>query len=1701
MAQYSNQPAAIPMVPGFVELYAIHLGRRYAVFRARRASDGLAVVIKLPITGSPSANDQLHSEHELLVRLGLPGIVRPVALASVGPVLALVLEDAGPEDLAHWLRRHQPPLSLSLSFAIQIASTLARLHDRGVIHRDLNPSNLVLADDRLTLVDFESATSLGAAAAGVPAELENTLAYIAPEQTGRMNRLVDHRADLYSLGVTLYQLFTGVAPFVGHDPLELVHAHLARAPLPPIQQHPALPNVLSQLVLKLLAKMPEQRYQSAEAVLADLQHAYRLLAETGVVSDFELGLVDATSGLPLPERLYGRQRERARLEEALASAAAGGRELVLLSGASGVGKSTLVEELADSVKARHGHFVIAKSDLRSSGAPYTSLIDGFRDVIAKLVAERSPQLGELRDRLLAEIGPNGRILTELIPELERVIGIESPVPEVPPAQNENRFRLAFHSFVRALATAAHPLVVFADDLQWADLASQSLLRILATTVELPHFLLVVAFRPDEIDAVETAARTLEALAHANARVTTIKLDTLDLAAITELCCDGLRCDPSDGRKLAEVLLRKTGGNAFFIKRLLRHMHQAKLLHFDAAAQRWRWDLNAVATLEVTDNVADLLAATLRALPTGTQRVLTIAACFGKRVTLSQIAAVTEEPLEAVAASLWTAVREGLLVALEPLQSLETGPLYQFAHDRVQQAAYVLVPLGERQELHRRIGKHLLAQLGEGAPGDRIFEIGSHLNLAADRMSDPAERMDLIALNARAAQRARSSSAYGTAVALLEQAIRLLPDDAWQSTRDLAFSLHRDLVECCFVSGNAESGEAWFARTSERARSPLEQASLCNIRVVAATLAGDFPRAMGWGVKGLGLLGLELPSDDVLDAVTREIADIATTLGERSIERLIDSEAMTRPAELLCMQILSNLLAPTYMGKPSLYDFVVTRMVSLSLRHGNAVQSPFAYAAFGLVTLSRNRDYERGHAWGRLGVELSRRTRDPVAQCRAIGLFGTYVNSWRAPLATSVTLLREAIRIGLQSGELQYGNYWGLGLARHLFFQGVELPRYMAEVDQLVAVGRRTNMTAGMHWQLTFRQATRCLQGRTRAHSFDDDEFDEHKYLASVKLEPYALSLYRVIRLQVHYLLGELREARRLSVQLADSIVFQRSTFGIVDYHFYSALTLAAQCPMMPDDTREALLAEIEAHARPLAEWAANCPENFAHRHLVVMAELQRLRGDTSAAAMRYDQALEAATRGRFLRDEALASELAGRFFAGMSRRHIAGLYLANARHAYERWGADAKVQALEREFPTLLSPASPQGQLGGVAALDLHGILQAAEAISSEVVLDRLLETLMEVCLAAAGAERGALVLRERDQLMVRILSAVAQPARLMRVHLEACDDVPASLIRRAATTGDPLVIDDAAHQGQFTNDPYVARHGVRSALVQPIKKQSQLVGLLYLENNLATRMFVPERLRLLLLLSSQMAVSLENSLLFEDVVTAVRMRDEFLSVASHELNTPMTSLTLSVQQLIEMVKEGEVRGESLLPLARLAERQTRKLTQLISDLLDATRFSAKQLVPRLREVELGALVRDVVERFAPELQRVGSSVHIHASELVRGRWDGVRLEQVVLNLLSNAAKFGPGKPIDITVERVDERARLTVHDRGIGIDPDRRGRIFDRFERAVSARQYGGLGLGLYICRSIVSAHGGTIAVESTSAQGSTFVVELPLNPPMLDA
>ncbi|UJR84498.1 AAA family ATPase [Sandaracinus amylolyticus] len=1852
------------------------------LLRAVRSADGRAVLLKVPSGERPGEIERLRNEHALRAVLqGLPA-VEPLALRTYGGRLALEAADFGGRTLEE-LARGPMELGRFLEIAVRVAASLAAIHGRGLVHKDVKPANVLVEPStcEVRLTGFGIASRVGREAMTArPARLiEGSLPYVSPEQTGRMNRALDSRSDLYSLGVMFFQLLTAHLPFEAGDAVGWVHAHVARRPPSPDELRPSVPRALAEIVLKLLAKSPDERYQSASGLEHDLRRCLEQWQRDGRIVPFPLGERDLSERFLIPQRLYGRERETRALRDTLDSVASTGEpELVVVTGYSGIGKSAVVHELHRWLVARRGLFVSGKFERLRREVPYSTIVQGFRELVLDILAESPERVSEWRDRLLAALGANAALVVDLIPQLGLILGPQPQVPPLGARESEMRLQAVMGQFFGAFTRREQPLTVFLDDLQWADDASLRLVGHLMTSPETHDLLLVVAYRDNEVDSHHPLVATLEQVRASTTPVRSIVLAPLGAEHVTELVADTLHCSRAEAAPLARLVRSKTGGNPFFTIQFLTALHREGAVAFDPGSRRWRWDVSQIAAKEHSDNVVELMVGKLRKLPGETQDVLRVAACMGVSERASTLAVVVERDPEVA-----------LLPALEEDLLLRFDHTYRFPHDRVQEAAYSLVPEAERPALHLRIGRLLLARTPPDALDARLFDIVGQLGRGAALISSPEERARVAELHLAAGARAKCSAAFASALEYFARGVALLPERAWEDRYELTFALELGRAHCEYLTGALESSVEHLAALAARARGPTDLAAVACIQIVAYTQQDRIDNAVDAGLACLREFGIDWSPHPGPELAREEVAAVRRALGAREVEALLDLPPMTDPTLRALIDVLMMLHSPALFSDDDLNCLLIGRTVNLSLAHGNSDASCFAYVWVGMLFGAKFDEHELGFRFGRVGLDLVDEHGLLRFKARVYMCFGALVNPWTRHVRTGVDTVRRAFEFGVESGDIAFASYACNNLITLLLVEGAPLAEVQREIDRALEFVRKARFGLVIDIVTTQAQLVRSLRGLTRAlATLDDAHFTEAAFEQHVEGDPRLAIVacwYWIRKTQVRFHAGEHAEAVAAAERAEPLLWTSPSFLELAEHHFFAALARAAMHDAAPDAERPRLRAALEAHDARLRRWAESCPENFRHRAALVAAERARIDGDPERAARCYEEAILAARAGAFVHHEAIACEVASGFYRARGFKLVADAYVREARASYARWGADAKVRQLDRAHPQLAQRTAP-GPTATLAVsaeqLDLLSVIKASQTISGAIVREALFETLLRVVLEEGGARRARLAL-----LRGGVLDAP---------HEIALEELPAPtgespafaqmVERYVARTHERVLLDDAARDpGRFAGAATVAASRPRSVLCLPVRRQSDVVAVLYLENDIVAGAFTPERVAVLELLAAQAAISLENALLLErehagrvaaeaasrratllgeatalvsssldtdrtleslarlctrslcdwavidlvesgrvvrragahrdpslhatirelceryparigtptpvtavlqggasihvpeladeqirafcvdehhvDLVRALgagsslivpltvreqplgaltlgsraprrfapedvelaeelgrrvalamdnarllretqhalRQREEFLTVASHELRTPLTSLKLAVDAL-SRVARGDARALSGFALERpleLIARQSRKLQRLIDELLDVARIDQSGLPLQRSAVVLGDLAREVVQQMEIELRSKGSPVTIESPARVVGSWDALRVEQVLTNLVSNAVKFGEGRPIEIRIRQVGDTAELIVEDHGIGIDPARLPYVFNRFERAVPWAHYGGLGIGLYIARSIVIAHGGTIRAESRLGVGTKLVVELPCRPP----
>jgi len=1448
--------------------------------RARRESDGTSVLVKRPLDAVASEADVklLEREFELLRSLPVEAITRPQALQFDAGRCTLVLEDHGGQTLAALSRESRPPLGWVLDYATQLAAVLAELHRCGVVLRGLRPQAVLVEGParRIRLADFSDAARGSAeAAAPLPPRLyRSRLAYAAPEYSGRIGHGCDYRSDFYSLGVLLYELLCGRLPFDSADPLALMHGHAARIPVAPAELDAALPPAVSQIVMKLLAKAPEERYQSEQCLQRDLMRCRQEWSRHGRVLAFEVGTRDVPEHFALPQRLYGREAERAQLQSAFERACQGRARLLLVAGYAGVGKTTLIHELNESAARAQGLFVSGKFDQLSGDAPYRALTQALRQLVQRLLAEPAPRLARRRQRLAAALGDNAASIAALIPELALVLGAPlAPPSALPPAEAHNRLTLALQHFVASQASAEHPLIVFLDDLQWADAASLRLLESLLSSPALNHLLLVGAYRDNEIGSGHSLPGTVAALRDAGLAIERIELTPLSLPALTQLTADTLHVAPDAAAPLAALLLAKTAGNPFFTTQFLMALHRDGLIAFDAERASWSCQLERVATADTTDNVAELMSRKIDRLAPVTQGVLTLAACVGHRFDARTVAVVSEQTLQATLSDLAEAALEGLIVA-------EDEHAFVFLHDRVQQAAYARIALERRPQVHLSVGRLMLAQRQVGVDDEQLFDIVSHLNLGAALIDVAAERLDLARLNLNAGRQARQTSAFGSALAYFRAGIAMLRDAHWTTHYELAFALRFEAAQCEYLCGDFATAEHTTATLLEHAAGPLDRARVFGLRMVQYENMARYAEALASAREGLALIDMALPVSeaDKQAALEREIAAIDVVIGARPIAALAELPLMRDAGMRMAMSLLTDVWSVVYiLGDAVLARLISALLVRLSLEHGQCEESAYGYVTHAITVGPVRRDYEAAYAFGCLALQVNERFDDRRRRAKIQQQFHAHVNLWCRPMQSCIAYAKEACRSGLASGDFIYAAYgastesWpALVSCQNLDDCVRSLEPNLALVVQLKNAPFADALRMVMGW-------ARALQGRTVAplslsHT-EGDGFDEAAYAQTYRDNPFFSMFHAIARLHLGVLLDDPPQALAAVRAVRQSAHRLSGMIWSVLFDFWGSLALAANFERAADeDERVDWLALMRSAQASLAPLARSCAANFRCHALLLDAELERLAGRQDAALDRYEQAIAQADEADSVQQQALANELFARFWLGRGNRGIAALYLRAALAHYRAWGAQAKVRQLLERHAELLGPAAAPSPAAAHDSLDLATIVKAAHAIAESVELERLLERLLQIAIENAGARRGLLI-EESDGVLSIVAEGSSEggPVNLLRgasllERPARCSRAVVDYVWRTRTS---LVLGDASADERFAQEAYVAAMRPKSVLCLPIIHQGEVSAILYLENDLARDAFSPQRIELIQVLMAQGSISLVNARL------AHRMRQE----------------------------------------------------------------------------------------------------------------------------------------------------------------------------------------------------------------------------------
>ncbi|MBI3786442.1 MAG: AAA family ATPase [Deltaproteobacteria bacterium] len=1600
---------------GYKPLDVIHQGPRRAVLRALSLKDQRSVIVKMLVGEYPSQRElaRLRHECELVQRAAGEDAAQVCELREEGNGLALILEDIGGAAMSKLLAERRMDLDRFFDIALQLTRALGKIHQRQIIHKDINPSNIVLnlQTGELRIIDFGIASLLSREdpQVGSPGMIEGTLAYISPEQTGRMNRAIDWRTDFYSLGATFYQMLTGRLPFETPDAMELVHCHIARTPPAPHDVDATVPPMLSCIVLKLLAKTAEERYGSASGLAADLEECRRQWRAHRKIELFVPGKHDINDRFQIPQKLYGRETEVAALMSAFDRVSDGATELMLVCGYAGIGKSALVNEIHKPVVAKRGYFVSGKCDQLQRNVPFASVLMAMNELVRQLLTESDEQLAAWRDRLRRALGPNGQVVADVIPDLQLVIGPQPPVPDLPPGPSQNRFNLVFQQFIGVFTSAEHPLVIFLDDLQWSDSASLALLEVLLADLETRWLLLIGAYRDSEVGPDHPLRVTLDKLAARATPFSEVALTPLDLPTVTDLVCDTLHSDGARGGELAELVLQKTAGTPFFVSEFLKTLHEDGHLRFEPGSGRWTWELERLRSLQMTDNVVDLMAQKLRKLPARTRAVVELAACIGAEFDVDMLSLVAGQSRALIMPSLWELLLAGFILPVgseyrlafaasagngdEATGASSEKARFRFLHDRVQQAAYSLIEPEQRPHTHLRIGRLLMAASERSAISDLSFDVVDHLNRGRDLIDARGEQDRLLWLNLAATCKAKAATAFGPALAYATAGISLIDEDRWRRDPGSCFRLHIEAAECAYLVGDYERMEELCRVALTRARSPLEQAEVHEVRIKACMARNELTEAVQTARQALLPLGVRLPRKASKAHVLPGLAHAMWLIGRRHTAELALLPEMTDPVQLVVMRILTTVAQPAYYAAPDLLPVILLRMVVISLRYGNTPLAPYAWMSYAHII---NLVFGKARVALRYG-EFSRQLLEHYGateyRAKIEFMFHTFVRHWTTHWRETLAPLLSAYQYGLQTGDLEYGAtaihlycYHLFSVAKELAFVEAEMARYNAAIVAMKQVRSENNA------RLRYQVVLNLIGGSAQPWRLVGEQFDEDQALPEMDRvqDQTALSQFHLYRAQLSYLFGQSAEAVEHIERAGAYVEGLNGLILMAIYRQYQALILleAAAKPETAPRLRRRYQRRAAAARRDLAKWAAMAPMNHTHRVELIDAERAALHGRDLEAIALYDRAIASARENEYIADEALALERAAYFHLARGRVRIARGYARDARHTWLRWGAGAKVAQLDALYPELLFGGDGRNTVATSALhvtesttavtlddagrsagdrLELSTVMKASHAIAGEIILPRLLERLMRLAIENAGAEKGFLIFETDGRLCIEAEGAldsdIVPVLRSVPIDTAPGEEarLPASIVKYVARTLEAVVLNDASLPGRFSRDPYVVAHRPRSVLCAPLLDQGKLSAVIYLENNLTTAAFTPSRLEMLRMLSAQAAISIDNARLYAEQLQLTEAQSRFVpGEFLHSLNR-----------------------ETIVDVA-LGDNVRKEMTVLFSDIRGFT-----TLVENMSPAEHIGFINSYLSYMEPAIRDNGGFVDSYIGDAIMALFDG----------------------------------------------------------------------------------------------------------------
>lgn len=1479
---------------------------------------------------SPEVIKKFLHEYEIGKNLHIDGVRKVLGWDKQNNTYRIYLEYIPGITLLDY-KSTKPSLKNILTVFISMARAMSELHQKSLIHNHLSLENILVKTDTLSveIIDLSRCTtkSLQLANAGNPAKFAGSAEYMAPEQSGRMNRVVDQRSDLYSMGIMLYEFLTGNPPFKHTDLLELVHAHIAIQPKAIAEIDPNCPESLCAIADKLLQKNAYDRYQSASGLQIDLEICLAEWTAKNQIQPFKLAQIDISPQFHLSQKLYGRENELQLIISTFEKASRGETHLLLVSGYSGTGKSALVAEIYKPITAKKGYFIEGKFDQFQRSVPYYAFAKAFDSLIHIMLTESASKIERMKARMLEVLGQEGKVLTDVMPSFELIIGKQPPIAEIDGEDTQNRFNYIFQKWLSAICSEHHPIVLFIDDLQWADSASLDLLRALLLNPN-NNFLCICAYRNNEVSQAHPFAVAVNQLRDQGTRLEQIHLDNLSLDNIENLLADSLFRDIKSIKSLAELIYRKTNGNAFFVVQFLKSLSDKGLLSLNSKTHQWEWDLAELNKLSNTDNVVDFMAEKIKLLEPQTQSIFKVAACLGSIFSVKELIQVSNFSHEVIDLELDTLLNEGLIIKLEDS--------FKFTHDRIQQAIYSLIAENRKKELHLNIGRQQLTQTQADLIDDHIFTIVNHLNLGIELIEDKEELLNIAELNIKASKKARLTSAFYESFEYIKNVLALLPEDPWKTNSDLTLRVFEEAAESAFLAGQFKEMWAFTNEILANNTDVLTRVKAYEIQINAYKAENQLKKALFTGLEILDELGERFPKKASMLTVFPDLIKTVFMLRNKNLEVILSLPEAKDPIKKASLRILANIAPSSYWGDPKVFPHIIFRMCQISLKHGVIPPSAFGFATYGVIMIGVLNKIKTGYPYGKIGLELIKRFNAKEWVAQVYTPVYALINIWNEHIKNTLKPLLDSYHIGMETGAIEFACINANIYCIHTYAIGKPLDILEPEISDYSQIIKQYKQETNLMYNEVFRQSALNFMGKAEdclklnGEAFNEDQLIEEGIEQKNKTISFQIFFHRSI-LGNYFGDADFAFENALKAEELLDAVLAKIEVAIHAFHF--GLAAANASPNKYPQASSILNKSI----KKMRHWAKNAPENFEHKLYLLLAEQSRNKNQHHQARDFYDLSINKANENGYLQEEALANETVGKYHSKRGNFTQASFYLRNAYQNYRDWGAGAKLAQLSIQHPVELKGLIDDSFLAeemlrseknmSLSTLDLNSIVKVSTTLAGEIVFEKMLNQLMRIVSENIGANRAALILPKNDELILTAYWEVGQQEMsIQNIYLDESENLPITLIRYIERTRLKVLLGSAWQDQLHGKDPYLQTQKAKSVLGMPLINKNELQGILYVENTLLQNVFTSENAKFLNFLSNQIAISLENAMLYNNLEKNVAERTAELEDEKRKSDELLLNI-LPAEIALEIKKYGKARP-----------RRYESVTVIFTDFVNFTR-------------------------------------------------------------------------------------------------------------------------------------------------------------------